>query len=90
MDDAGTAHNGCASRRLTTPQRETIRSLAIENFNEQFKGIFDAHHQVPTKGLTNTQRFVLGAILVYQLTLLYRFEHGLNLRAGLKAFLKAA
>ena len=67
-----------------------LRSLAIENFNEQFKGIFDGHGQVPTKGLVNTRRFVLGAILVYQLTLLYRFEHQMALRLGLKAFLKAA
>jgi hypothetical protein len=67
-----------------------LRSLAIENFNEQFKGIFDVHGPVPTKGLANTQRFVLGAIFVYQLALLYRFEHGLDLRVGLKAFLKAA
>jgi hypothetical protein len=67
-----------------------LRSLAIENFNEHFKGIFDAHGQVPTKGLLNTQRFALGAIFVYQLALLYRFEHGLDLNFGLKAFLKAA
>jgi len=67
-----------------------LRSTAIENFNEQFKGIFDGHGQVPTKGLTNTRRFILGAIVVYQLMLWYRFEHGLDLRVGLKAFLKAA
>jgi hypothetical protein len=67
-----------------------LRSITIENFNEQFKGIFDAHSQVPTKGLVNTQRFALGAIFVYQLTLFYRFEHNLELRVGLKAFLKAA
>lgn len=67
-----------------------LRSKAIENFNEQFKGIFDGHGQVPTKGLVSTQRFGLGAILVYQLTLLYRHEHGLDLRVGLKPFLKAA
>lgn len=67
-----------------------LRSLAIENFNEHFKGIFDGHGQVPTKGLVNTQRFALGAIVVYQLALLYRFEHGLDLNVGLKAFLKAA
>jgi Transposase DDE domain len=67
-----------------------LRSITIENFNEQFKGIFDGHGQVPTKGLTNTRRFVLGAIFVYQLALLYCFEHTLPLRLGLKAFLKAA
>ncbi len=67
-----------------------LRSLAIENFNEHFKGIFDSHGQVPTKGLLNTRRFALGAIFVYQLALLYRFENGLDLNVGLKAFLKAA
>ncbi len=67
-----------------------LRSIAIENFNEHFKGIFDGHGQVPTKGLINTRRFALGAILVYQLALLYRFEAGLDLNLGLKAFLKAA
>ncbi|HEX6479152.1 MAG TPA: transposase [Ktedonobacteraceae bacterium] len=66
-----------------------LRSLAIENFNEHFKGIFDGHGQVPTKGLIATQRFALGAIFVYQLALLYRFEHGLPLCVGLKAFLKS-
>ena len=66
-----------------------LRSVAIENFNEHFKGIFDGHGQVPTKGLLNTQRFALGAIFVYQLALLYRFQHRLNLNIGLKAFIKA-
>jgi len=66
-----------------------LRSLAIENFNEHFKGIFDGHGQVPTKGLLNTQRFALGAIFVYQLAVLYRFQHGLDLNIGLKAFIKA-
>jgi hypothetical protein len=67
-----------------------LRSIAMENFNEHFKGIFDGHGQVPTKGRLPTQRFALGAILVYQLDLLYRFEHDLELCVGLKAFLKAA
>ncbi len=67
-----------------------LRHRAIENFNEQFKGIFDVHGPVLTKGLINTQRFALGAIFVYQLALLCRFELGLDLRVGLKAFLNAA
>ena len=67
-----------------------LRSLAIENFNEHFKGIFDGHGQVPTKGLIATRRFALGAVFVYQLALLYRHEQGLDLNVGLKAFLKAA
>jgi hypothetical protein len=68
----------------------TLRSLAIENFNGQFKGIFDAHGSVPTRGLARTRRFALGAVFLYQLTLLYRFDHHQDLRVGLKAFLKAA
>ena len=67
-----------------------LRSLSIENLNELLKAIFDIHGQVPTKGLINTRRFVLGAVFVYQLALLYRFENGLGLRIGLKAFLRAA
>jgi hypothetical protein len=47
-----------------------LQSLAIENFNEHFKGIFDGHGQVPTKGLVDTRRFALGPVFVYQLTLL--------------------
>ncbi len=66
------------------------RSVTIENFNEQFKGMFEGHQAVPTKGLVATQRFALGAVFVYQLSLLHRFEHGADLRVGLKAFLKAA
>jgi hypothetical protein len=66
------------------------RSRALEHLNEQVKGIFDAHSQVPTKGLCNTRRFALGAVFVYQLSLWYRHEHGLDLRVGLKPLLKAA
>jgi Transposase DDE domain len=67
-----------------------LRSRTIENFNEHFKGIFDGHGQVPTKGLLNTKRFALGAVFVYQLALWYRFENQLPLCIGLKASLKAA
>jgi len=67
-----------------------LRSHAIENFNSQFKGIFDCLGQVPTKGLIPTRRYVLGAVLVYQLTLLHRFETGGDLRVGLKPLLQAA
>ncbi len=67
-----------------------LRSTAIENFNEQFKASFDAHGAVPTRGLAATRRFALGAVLVYQLLLWHRHEHGLDLRVGLKPCLKAA
>ena len=77
---------GVAVRRLF----HQLRAAAIETFNAQFTGIFDGHRPVPTKGLVNTRRFALGAILVYQLTLWYRYDHGMDLRVGLKPFLKAA
>jgi hypothetical protein len=67
-----------------------LRSTAIENFNGQFKGIFECGGQVPTRGLIATQRYLLGAVFVYQLTLLYRFEQGAEVRVGLKPFLRAA
>ena len=66
------------------------RSVAIENFNEHFKVIFDAHGAMPTKGLTATRRFVLSAVFVYQLAILYCFLQNSNLRVGLKALIKAA
>jgi hypothetical protein len=67
-----------------------VRSRAIENFNGQFKAIFDVGGPVPTKGLRATRRHVLGAVLVYQLTLLHRHATGADLRVGLKPFLQAA
>jgi hypothetical protein len=41
-----------------------LRSLAIENFNQHFKGIFGGHAQVPTRGWVATWRWALGCILV--------------------------
>jgi hypothetical protein len=67
-----------------------LRSHSIENFNEVFKAIFDAHGQVPTKGLVATRRYALGAVLAYQLALLHQHLTGGDLRVGLKPLLKAA
>jgi hypothetical protein len=67
-----------------------LRSTAIENLNSQFKGIFECGGQVPTRGELATQRYILGAVFVYQITLLHRFQTGADLRVGLKAFLRAA
>ena len=67
-----------------------LRSRAIENFNGQFKAIFDVNGPVPTRGRRATARVVLGAVLVYQLTLLHRHAAGATLRVGLKPFLQAA
>ena len=78
--------DGAAVRRVF----HELRSRALENFNGQFKSIFGCLGQVPTRGLVNTRRFVLGAVLVYQLSLWYRSEAHQELRLGLKPFLKAA
>ncbi len=67
-----------------------LRSHAIENFNGQFKAIFDISRPVPTRGLRATRRLLLGAVLVYQLALLHRHQIGEPLRVGLKPFLQAA
>jgi hypothetical protein len=67
-----------------------LRSHAIENLNGHFQAIFDTRAQVPTGGLVVTRRYVLGAVLVYQLSLLYGFQNRADLRLGLKPFLKAA
>jgi hypothetical protein len=78
--------DGVAVRRIF----HELRSRAIENFKGHFKAIFDCGGHIPTRGLIATRRFVLGAVLVYQLALLQRFETGQSLRVGLKPFLKAA
>ena len=64
-----------------------LRSVAIEHVNEHFKSIFGSHAQVPTTGLVTSRRSALAAVFVYDLALLSRFEHQLDLRVGLKAFL---
>lgn len=67
-----------------------LRSHSIETFNSQFKAIFDCLGAVPTKGQVATARFALGAVFLYQLTLLHHHLAGLSLRCGLKPFLLAA
>ena len=67
-----------------------LRSKSIEPFNQLFKSTFDWHGQVPVKGLLRTQLFVLGAVLLYQLALLYQFQRKLPLARGIKPLLKAA
>jgi hypothetical protein len=88
------------SRRGPHPHRDggvdvrrvfhALRSKSIENWNGQFKAIFDVNQPVPTRGRLATRRWVLGAVFVYQLTVLCRFEAGADLRIGLKPFIKAA
>jgi len=67
-----------------------LRSQAIEPFNGLFKNIFECGGQVPVKGLSRTRLFVLGAVLLYQLVLLFQFRHQLPLGLGVKSLLRAA
>lgn len=67
-----------------------LRSKAIEPFNGLFKNIFEWSGQVPVRGLQPTKLFVLGAIFLYQLILLYQFEYQLPLGKRIKPLLRAA
>jgi hypothetical protein len=67
-----------------------LRSKAIEPFNGLFKNIFEWGGQVPVKGLNRTRLIVLGAVLLYQLVLLYQCEQNLPLGRGIKPLLRAA
>lgn len=78
--------DGAAVRRVL----HRLRSLAIEPFNGLFKNIFEWQGQVPVKGLHRVRLIVLGAILLYQLVLLYQFQAGLPLGKEVKALLRAA
>ncbi len=67
-----------------------LRSKAIEPFNGLFKNIFEWGGQVPVKGLKRTQLFVLGAVFVYQLALLYQIHDQRPIGVGIKPLLRAA
>lgn len=67
-----------------------LRGVAMENFNSLFKSTFDLRRPIPTRGLVNTQRAVLGAVLVFQLALLYRYHCGELHQEGIKALIRAA
>ena len=67
-----------------------LRSHAIENFNGQFKTLFDCLGAVPTRGVIPTRLFALGGVLLYQIMLWYRAIADHDLRQGLKPFLRSA
>jgi Transposase DDE domain len=89
-----------ATRRGPYPHRDggvevrrifhKLRSLAIEPFNGLFKNIFEWRGQMPVKGLKRCQLFALGAILLYQIVLLYQHQRQLPIGVGIKALLRAA
>lgn len=67
-----------------------LRSHAIEPFNGSFKNIFEWGGQMPVKGVRRCQLLALGAVLLYQLVLLYQHHHRQPLGIGIKALLRAA
>ena len=89
-----------ATRRGAYPHRDDgvevrrifhkLRSQAIEPFNGLFKNVFEWRTQMPVKGLRRSQLLALGAIVIYQLVLLYQHEHHLPLGQGIKPLLRAA
>lgn len=83
---AGKHKPGAEVRRIL----HKLRHQAIEPFNGLFKNVFEWGGQVPVKGLQRTRLIVLGAVLVYQLVLLYQFEHGKPLGQAIKPLLRAA
>jgi hypothetical protein len=89
-----------ATRRGPYPHRDggvevrrifhKLRSLAIEPFNGLFKNIFEWRGQMPVKGLKRCQLLALGAILLYQIVLLYQHQRQQPVGVGVKALLRAA
>lgn len=67
-----------------------LRSQAIEPFNGLFKNVFEWRVKMPVKGLRRSQLLALGAVVVYQLVLLYQHEQHLPLGKGIKLLLGAA
>lgn len=67
-----------------------LRSQAIEPFNGLFKNVFEWRTQMPVKGLQRSQLLALGAIVIYQLVLLYQHAHNLPRGKGIKPLLRAA
>jgi hypothetical protein len=67
-----------------------LRSQAIEPFNGLFKNIFEWGGQMPVKGLPRCQLLALGAVVLYQIVLLYQHHHHHLVGVGIKALLRAA
>jgi hypothetical protein len=67
-----------------------LRSLAIEPFKGLFKNVFEWRPQMPVKGVRRSPLLAWGAIVMYQLVLLYQHEHHLPLGKGIKPLLRAA
>ena len=89
-----------ATRRGASPHPEggvevrrvfhKLRSQAIAPFNGLFKNLFEWGEQMPVKGLRRCQLLDLGAVLLYQLVLLYHYHPHQLVGVGIKALLRAA
>ena len=89
-----------ATRRGPYPHRDggvevrrifpKLRSRAIEPFNGVFKNIFEWRGQMPVKGLKRCRLLALGAVLLYQIVLLYQYQRQQPVGVGVKAILRAA
>jgi hypothetical protein len=95
--------HGCelvATRRGPSPHRDggvevrkvfhKLRSQAIEPFTGLYKNILEWRVKRPVKGLQRSQLLALGAVVVYQLALLYQHPQDLPLGKGIKPLLRAA
>lgn len=80
------ADGGAAVRKVF----HQLRSKSIEPFNGLFKNIFEWRVKMPVKGLQRSQLLALGAVVIYQLVLLYQHERHLPLGKGMKPLLRAA
>jgi hypothetical protein len=94
---------GCelvATRRGPSPHRDggvegrnifhTRRSQAIEPCKGWFNNVVEWRVKMPVKGVQRSQRLALGAVVIYQLVVLYQHEQHLPLGKGIKPFLRAA
>jgi hypothetical protein len=61
-----------------------LRAPAIEPFNGLFKNVLEWRVKRPVKGWQRSQLLALGAVVVYQLVLLYQHEQHLPLGKGIK------
>jgi hypothetical protein len=80
------ADSGAAVRKVF----HQLRSKSIEPFNGLFKNVFEWRVKMPVKGLQRSQLLALGAVVIYQLVLLYQHERNLPLGKGIKPLLRAA
>ena len=89
-----------ATRRGPSPPREggvevrkgchNLRSQAIEPVKGLFKHVFEWRTKMPVKGLRRSQLLAWGAVVVYQLGLLYQHQQHLPLGKGINPLLRAA